>query len=62
MKGQLEGVPQVAPKKTGFMSGLKSGLGGIGSGITKGVGSVGSGIAKGAGAVADGAVGVGKGV
>jgi len=37
----------VKPKKSGFMSGLKSGLGSVGSGISKGVGSVGSGIGKG---------------
>ena len=45
---------QAAPRKSGFMSGLKSGLGSVGSGITKGVGSVGSGISKGVSGIGHG--------
>ena len=42
------------PKKTGFMSGLKSGLGNMGTGLSQGVGSLGTGISKGVGSVGTG--------
>ena len=53
IKGHAGDAP-VVPKKTGFMSGLKTGLGNVGSNLGKGVGAVGSGLGKGVGAIGSG--------
>ena len=56
---ETKDITNVAPpKKSGFMSGLKSGLGSVGSGITK----VGSGIGSGVTKVGSGVTKVGSGL